>query len=475
MNDCFFFNLNSTRKISFQKRFNFSAYSDETIKRTKTAFSSVNAKTVWETYNKRRLGISRDMFEYDKDNSIIRIYTKSFNKKTEIVKKTTDIHRILEQVPKKKEKKNININLSNAKKRYEADDDLSKTKRNASKSPKRNASKSPKRTVKSSKSTKIKKFESSKLSRHDRDTKPRSSRWIRKQNSDSSRKHIPEIPKKLDRDEVATKIARNLRLKQLVKQQLLVSTPSQSTEPQSTQPQSTQPHSTLPQSIPANKPAISINQQGGTPSTNQNGAAKGNKNDGAVQSNSTPKQPKKSGRLLPTPTMAELRAHAAKIIHDHQIARMAQAQVQAQAQAEAQARAVISLQALAQPLIPANPWQTGLLGVPQQSILGAPPDIMAIPDNVVGVPEMQGIRPKLFPPIIPNVPIKSTPLISNFDPDEFEPPSFATIDTPTESAASKSSERKCVTPPPGVDLDEYLSQHEGKDLKSINILLRFAF
>lgn len=121
-----------------------------------------------------------------------------------------------------------------------------------------------------------------------------------------------------------------------------------------------------------------------------------------------------------------------------------------------QAQTMMSMQrqTLPQPLFRAN-WQpiaTNMvgLGMPNimpgcRNILGVQNPIL-IPDNIVGVPEILRMQES-----------------NDFNPDDFEPPDFDSCSNATEGKSAQQSEiRNAITPPPGVAMEEFVKEHNSK-------------
>lgn len=329
-----------------------------------------------------------------------------------------------------------------------------------------------------------------KISQPDEPNTNRSSRWgIKPANVEEANANKPSKtysqPKPL---EVARKIASNLRLKG-IKKQLEKSHDSSVQQVASTKPAVvTQPRKPIIATAPLKS---GIATAALTPVINKPTYSQGTKQNKFSQNSMVSGLPLPNPNLahlqaqamgfIPTPpvmqnlAMATLQAHALGVPHE------TMASIQAQAFASVQAQ---SAQAMNQPFVPANPWDTlgpnlmsvpdNMMGVPN-NMLGVPdmlrvPDVI-IPDNVVGVPEILGIQPEMFNvssplPILQNAPTTSIRTVFNLD--EFEPPQFSSPKkfvkpkpTVTEKSPKKSLDLDSFCPPPGVDMEEYLREYKG--------------
>lgn len=378
----------------------------------------VNAKTIWETYNKQRLSYCRDAWKYRKDYTISRIYTKVYTIKADSVKKGDKTPST--QLGGKIEKKTININLaglnkskeqkSNVQNKPKAFTILAGTKKKVPQSSKVIQSSSSKESSAKEKGPKME--SSSKLSNSIAEENiSRSSRWdLNPENVkvDPPKTTPPVKSSKPDLAEVAARIARNLRLKelkrQMEKQQIVIPTAAQISAKSANQPQILTP--TLSQVQPPAMPMV-------------------------------PEQPM-------VPNFAyQARAQAMAALQAQQLAQTVQAQ------------SMITVPSLTHPLLRTSPWDAVTSNMMRMPI---------IPDNIVGVPDVLGIPvgPGRQNQISRNIPRTSNVRgRNNFNPDEFEPPTFATKET-TQSKSKRPGSRDSVSPPPGVDLEEYLREHKGK-------------
>lgn len=436
----------------------FSAYSSEIVKRTKEAFSNVNSKTVWETYNKQRVTQSLEPSTFEKDYTINRVYIKPYTTSTESTIKRDQVPSPLPSSTRSK-RKIIQIHLTGSTKIPQSLNDQDKSQKN---------------------------LQISLSHTNDKSTISRESNWhlkYKKPQIDLTYKDTNCVSTKHDVD-IATKIARNLRLKELKKQierenEAAATAPCEKKQDPKPIEKEKSFGVTVPKSAVTNTTPSKQKQDSSTVISSTKLTIN---NKSLVTAPFKPSLPiagklEVAGSII-TNTAKLSKKSTAKAMQSIQNQdskkKSEQPNLITKTVTQAKAFGIFPTQSMVSKF-PLTSLQPQGLGFPSQGLIPIHAQAMmpfqthanwqpispnmsalGIPANIVGVPEMLRMQAEFFSSSSP-ITNQLESASNSFNPDDFEPPNFDCCTNPVEAKSSKI--RDVLTPPPGVDMEEYLKEH----------------